>query len=358
MSAASPSPPPEAGGTAAAETLERERRWRRPAGIAAVLGAVAVQAGLIVNGGALSGDGTAERLMEAAEGDADGQLLAGVVIAGLGFLLLAAPITFFFRAALARTDRMIRGLLPLGAVGALMVAAGLILSNSAYLNGADDFAASEAEREADSERPAGEAQGGGQGAESPGGAAAEGGRGAEQGNTTTVQPTTTTTETTAESEEDDEEDADDRATDALNDASGASTAAILYRGGAFVFSIGFLYAALWSMRTGLLSRFWGSLGMASAVVLGLFFLYFFALIWFLAIGLFLLGVWFGTRPPAWETGTAMPWPKPGQPPADDPGGDSIEGRGRELEGPGEGEAPGDEPQGPAGPPPRKRKRRR
>jgi len=114
------------------------------------------------------------------------------------------------------------------------------------------------------------------------------------------------------------------------------------------------------MRTGLLTRFWGSLGMASGVVLGLFFLYFFTLIWFLAMGLFLLGAWFGSRPPAWETGAAEPWPRPGDrggPDGDDDDG-TVEGRGRELGRPGEGEDPGGEGQGSIGPPPRKRKRRR
>jgi len=350
------------------ETLERERRWRKPAGIAAVLGAIAVQAGLIVNGQALGGDGTAERLLEAADSEADGQLLAGVVIAGFGFLLLAVPLTFFFRAAMARSDRMIRGLLPLGALGAVMIAAGLVLSNSAYLDASDDFAASEAQREMESEQPAGGSGGGGeeQGAEtpdqSPGGAAATEGQGGGEGRTTTVQPTTTTTETTAATDEseDEEEDADDRAEDALGDASGAGLSAILYRGGAFVFGLGFLYAGLWAMRTGLLTRFWGSLAMASGVVLGLFFLYFFTLIWFLAMGLFLLGVWPGSRPPAWETGAAESWPRPGDRGDPDGEGDggTVEGRGRELGGPGEGPPADRDPDTRGGEPPRKRKRRR
>ena len=349
----------------------------RPAGIAAILGAVAVQVGLIVGSGAIDADGTAERLLEASKGDADGQLLAGVVISGVGFLLLAIPLTFFFRAAMARSERMMRGLLPLGAIGAVLIAAGLVLNNSSFLDAADDFAASEAQREAQPAPSQGQGDQGGSQQNQPGGGgggAAEEEARPDQGGTTTVQPTTTTETDTAgaaSEDEEDEEDADDRADDALADASGASASAILVRGGALAFAVGFLYAGLWAMRAGLLTRFWGSLGMASAVVLALFFLYFFTLIWFLAMGLFLVGVWFGKRPPAWEAGVAMPWPKPGEQPPDE-GDGPIEGQGRELGGPGEngdgepgpggGPPPGgpDPDQGPGGggEPPRKRKRRR
>lgn len=290
----------------------------RPAGVAAIFGALAVQAGLIVGSSALDGDGTAERLLEASSGDADGQLLLGVIISAAGFLALAIPLTFFFTAARARSERVLRPLVAMAAIGSVLIAAGLVLNNVSYLDAADSFGASEAQREA--------------------------------------QP--------AESSEDAEEEADDRAEDALGDASGATASALLVRGGALLFAIGFLYTSLWCMRTGLLSRFWGSLGMASAVVLALFFLYFFTLVWFLAMGLFLLGAWFGGRPPAWEAGTAIPWPRPGDEAAEAER-ESVEGHGRELserplpeDGEGGFDAPGpDEPAGPSEPP-QKRKRRR
>ena len=73
------------------------------------------------------------------------------------------------------------------------------------------------------------------------------------------------------------------------------------------------------MRTGLLTRFWGSLGMACAVVFVLIVpssppMMIFQEVWFMALGFMLLGVWVGGRPPAWETGKAMPWLKPGERP--------------------------------------------
>jgi hypothetical protein len=81
------------------------------------------------------------------------------------------------------------------------------------------------------------------------------------------------------------------------------------------------------------------------------------------MGLMLLGAWVGRRPPAWEAGIAIPWPRPGDRP-DESGGD-IEGHGRELSEPplpeaedqnGEGGPP--RPDEPPPEPPQKRKRRR
>ncbi len=356
------------------QTLERERRWSRPAGISAILGAIGIQAGLFVGGAALSGDSTAERLLEASTGDADGQLLAGVVISAVGFLALVPPLTLLFLAARDRSERMTRQLVVLAMIGAALIAAGLVLNNSSYLKAADDFAASEATREEAPATPSGSSgEEGGAGAQKPANTEKQAAEGSGQ-RETTVEPTTTETKAASDSGSS-QDDAEQRADDALADAPGATAAALLVRGGALVLSLGLFYTSLWAMRAGLLSRFWGSLGMASAVVLSLFFLYFFALVWFLAIGVLLVGVWPGGRPPAWETGVAVPWRKPGG------GGegpdDSVEGSGREIPGAGpsaseEGsgspgalgagddvgaERNGTDGDGP-GEPPQKRKRRR
>jgi hypothetical protein len=65
------------------------------------------------------------------------------------------------------------------------------------------------------------------------------------------------------------------------------------------------------MRVGLLSRFWGSLGMALGVA-ALLLLVQFCLIFFIYFGLLLVGKLPGGRPPAWAAGEAVPWPSPGQ----------------------------------------------
>ena len=65
------------------------------------------------------------------------------------------------------------------------------------------------------------------------------------------------------------------------------------------------------MRAGLLTRFWGSLGMAVGVA-ALIGFFPFSLIWFIYLGLLLLGRVPGGRPPAWAAGEAVPWPTPGE----------------------------------------------
>jgi hypothetical protein len=106
-----------------------------------------------------------------------------------------------------------------------------------------------------------------------------------------------------------------------------------------------VYTSLWCMRTGLLTRFWGTLGIALAAVLVLLpFALLLMVIWFAAIGLILIGVWPRPLPPAWESGEAIPWLRPGQSPPQAPG-DAVEGSGREVS-----ERPLPEPPPPDAPP--------
>ena len=65
-----------------------------------------------------------------------------------------------------------------------------------------------------------------------------------------------------------------------------------------------VYTCLYAMRTGLLTRFWGSLGMALGAVSFIFFQ--FALLWFVYLGLLLLGRVPGGQPPAWERAKPSP----------------------------------------------------
>jgi hypothetical protein len=64
-----------------------------------------------------------------------------------------------------------------------------------------------------------------------------------------------------------------------------------------------------------------ALGAASFVIATFFFL---TLLWFVYLAFLLIGRVPGGRPPAWESGEAIPWPTPGEkaaaelsPPADD-----------------------------------------
>src|SRR6266516_3738670 len=115
-----------------------------------------------------------------------------------------------------------------------------------------------------------------------------------------------------------------------------------------------IYTALQSYRVGLLTRFFGTLGMAlGAALILLPQAPVLIALWLGWLGLTFLGRVPGGRPPAWDAGEAVPWPSPGEKQGD--GQDSIEGTGTEVETSGDGQA--------ANPPRqagerRKRKRRR
>src|SRR5215510_7668995 len=105
--------------------------------------------------------------------------------------------------------------------------------------------------------------------------------------------------------------ADDAAVNAVSDAPTRGFATGLGLGGRLGLAFALAYSCLWAMRTGLLTRFWGSLGMALGVA-ALLLLVQFCLIFFIYFGLLLLAWLPGGRPPAWAAGEAIPWPSPGE----------------------------------------------
>lgn len=105
-----------------------------------------------------------------------------------------------------------------------------------------------------------------------------------------------------------------RTVDASGDVRGGSlvtTAGLVGLAGGAALALGFGLVALNGMRTGLLTRFMGVLGILAAV------LTFIPIgspvpvvqcIWLLALALIFLGRWPSGTPPAWQTGRAEPWP--------------------------------------------------
>jgi len=104
--------------------------------------------------------------------------------------------------------------------------------------------------------------------------------------------------------------ADDIANDTITEAPLRPLAAGFGLGGQIGFVVAMFYSALYGMRTGLLTRFWGSLGMALGAVSFIFFQ--FTLLWFIYFGLLVLGWVPGGKPPAWQSGEAEPWPTPAE----------------------------------------------
>jgi hypothetical protein len=256
-----------------AETLERENRWALPVALATLLAVVLFVVSRFVNGA--SGDGAAEVLRSIDEHS--GSVMLSGLIQAAAFALLALPLLYLFRAARARSDQMRSQLI------------GLVIAAPLFLGLAAGFTAA-AQQEAADEFVGGEAK-----------------------------PTLSRSEAQDECRAEDDAEADcaktkledDAASNARTEAGLAPLATGFGIAGALGFVVALFYTCLWAMRTGLLSRFWGSLGMALgiATLIGLIF---FLLIWLIYFALLVVGKVPGGKPPAWERGEAVPWPTPGE----------------------------------------------
>ncbi len=100
------------------------------------------------------------------------------------------------------------------------------------------------------------------------------------------------------------------ATHYIKDASQFQVAGYVGPAGLLVFAFALVLVSLNAMRVGLVTRLIGIVGIVLAVaqVFPLFPPYVLQLFFFGALTLFFLGRWPNGLPPAWETGTAQPWP--------------------------------------------------
>ena len=274
-----------------ADIRAREQRWAVPVGLASIVAVVLLIASRPLN---VSGDGEAEFLREAhAHG---GSVLLSGLLQTLAFLLLALPLVYLFRAVQVRSDRVRPQLIGLIVAAPLFLAASSTVAIGITSEAADSFAAgdvkpeltvAEARQECADER------------KDDGADFLEDEYDPAQGET-------------PQRACEDRKLQDDAASQATKDASLAPLATGLGLAGAFGFVVALLYTGLWAMRTGLFSRFWGSVGMVAGVAFLLGPLFLVALVFFVYFGLLCLGLVPGGRPPAWEAGEAIPWPTPGE----------------------------------------------
>jgi hypothetical protein len=280
-------------GKSKAEIRAWESRWAAPAAIASIAGAVLLFVSTLID--PVSGTGQAEILRSS---DAhSGGVMASKLMQVLGFLLLTLPLVYLFRAVQARSDRVRGQLIGLVVAAPIFLAASSGFSIGATNEAADKFLAGEAELEL-TKKEANE--------ECVDERRDEGGDflvdeyDPRQGESPLRACESRKLE-------------DDEASHAVGEASLTPAVSGLSLGGAFGFAISLFYSALWGMRTGILSRFWGSLGMVAGIALFLGPIFFLVtLIWFIYFGLLVLGVLPGGKPPAWEAGEAVPWPTPGE----------------------------------------------
>lgn len=239
--------------------LAWEERWSRPVAVATLASILLIAAAIVVaTQGVGSSDGDSE-LLRNVDAHRGAQLISSILQA-IGVGLLAAPLYYLFRAANARSETMRGQLVGVVIAAPLFLAVLAILSGVSTLSAASDFVSSEVPRLM--------------------------AKGVALGS--------------------------DRANEAAGDTIGEAPlrplAAGFGLGGQLGFVVAMFYTAMHAMRTGLLTRFWGSLGMALGAVSFIFFQ--FTLLWFVYLGLLLAGL--GSRPPAWRSGEAEPWPTPGE----------------------------------------------
>jgi hypothetical protein len=290
-----------------AELVERERRWSMPVALATLAG-VALLVGSVIAIGDVKGDGSAEVLRLVHEHGSSVTLSTVLEIAG--FILLVAPLVYLFRATEARGDRVRAQFIGVVVAAPIFLAVAAGLNAVATTSAASDFVdgkvkptLSQKEALADCRSDRSDSDAKAFNAEYDEGPAG----------TTAVQRCT------------EQKIDDDTAEDAASGFVTRDIATGFGLAGRLGLAFALFYSCLWAMRVGLLTRFWGSLGVALGVA-ALLLLIQFTLIWFLYFGLLAAGWIPGGRPPAWAAGEAIPWPTPGEKAATD------------LAGPDEGES--------------------
>jgi len=271
------------------QQLAWESRWATPTAAATFL-AIGLLIASVVVATSIGGGGQAESLRNLHEHSSTVTLVS--VLQGLGFLLLGAPLVYLFRAAAGRSERVRTQFLPLIVLAPIALCAASITNGASAGKAADAFAAGEG--------------------------------------TASLTKTEATKECTEERKEDasgfagdfgggsgavpacvSEKIEDDRAEDVIEGVSLRRISEGIQFGGLIALAFALVYSCLYAMRVGLLTRFWGSLGIALGAA-SVFGLYQFTAIWFLYFGLLVAGWLPGGRPPAWPSGEALPWPTPGE----------------------------------------------
>jgi hypothetical protein len=368
------------------ELLSFQARWIRRAGAAAFFGALVVAASIVLQRIGLhlpNGNSDADQLVF--EHAHSSRLIYSSVLQGIGFALFLGPLLFLFRSAQGRSKRVRSFATALVILGPLAFGLGLAVSAVGSTKSADKFMKQEPAVVQQARQHAVQAQ-------APAPAAPKkdtkaGGaditRSISTATTTspttketTTSPTAATTTTAAAAKPKTPDQAASDAREALADHLNKHTTLLIVGGlistiGVLALVFGMIYTNLWSMRLGLLSRFWGGLGMAFGLFLiiplfppvpGL-------VLWFAILGLMFLGLWPRPLPPAWAAGEAVPWQRPGDdlgpPPAERGPSGTVEGSGREVSErplPEIGEQSGEPPEPPYGETQgqrrKKRKRRR
>jgi hypothetical protein len=274
------------------ETRETESRWALPVALATFV-AVAL---LIVSKPVENVSGTENpEILRSVHEHASSVTAAGLLQA-LALVLLILPLVYLFRAVRARSERVRPQLIGLVVAAPLFLALSAGISIGARHDAANQFVAGEAKSTLSNKEAHEECAS----------------QQKEEGNKAfgeEFEPEKGETPLAACERQEKE---NDEASNALGEASLAGIATGFGLAGSLGFVVTLFYSCLWAMRTGLLSRFWGSLGMAAGIAFLLGPLAFVTLVWLVFFAFLVLGLVPGGKPPAWEAGEAVPWPTPGE----------------------------------------------
>jgi len=270
-----------AGPVSPREVIERERRWARVATFGAALPIVLFIASLFTRAAVdLPSDPLFPAFFRALD-EASGSWVASGVLQGIAMALMAIPLVYLFLAASARSGRVLKPLVGFCVIGPVLVGLQAGLTAMAQVDAASQFV----------DQSAG------------------------VGDIYTL------------------------ASDLYDDSSLRTLANALGAGGALSLVFAMIYTSLWASRTGLVTRFYGTLGMGLGASLLFPPLLQLALpmlfLWFGYMALIISGRLRKGRPPAWDAGEAVPWPTAGQEPvaaAASAGGEIVEGDASEIPG--------------------------
>jgi hypothetical protein len=238
------------------QILDRERRWARVAGIAGILAApLFILSFMIEQGGPVPISGLDTERFAAI--DANSAAIFGLnLLRSIAFFLIVFPLLYLFRATQARSERVSPAMVGFVFIGPTLLAVQGMLGWAAQTSVASDFVA-------------------------------QAGNG---GDVYTMLD------------------------DLADDSTLFEVAGSLYFPAVLGVLVAMIYVPLQAMRVGLLTRFFATFGMALGAAALLFIpaLAFLALtLWFGWLGFVILDRVPRGRPPAWDAGVAIPWPRPG-----------------------------------------------
>jgi hypothetical protein len=345
--------------------IERERRWAVPAAVFALVPLVLYIVSIFVVGQAHLAGGSSEADQLASLDAHSGTVLISSVVRGIGFLLLPIPFLYLFRAAQARSPRVQAAMVGFVFIGPILFGAQGIVQAIGAGQAASDFVNRPPEQSftyakyqtevkqhpdviskvtiytAADKLEVEQSDGSFYQVDFPkqdesklaGALDAKGIDNETDTDTGTGPPDAEANKVTGDN-------------GTLQASQGLLLPAVL---GLVVMMV---YVPLQALRCGLITKFLGSLGIAlgASMILILPIAVLAMLAWTGFLGLTFVGRVPGGRPPAWDAGKAIPWPRPGEQVIED-GNDAIEGDATEVD------DAGSTGSGSKATPPQKRKRK-